>query len=208
MQRGNPEMQRRCQEVIDRCWALGPMPTPSSRSTTERYALAIGPERLAEFGALCRRERCPFAVLGEASDDGRLLVTDAHFGNAAIDLPLDVVLGRPPRMVRDVKRERVARAPLDLAGVTIADGRAARAGIRHHRRQAGPDGQRGRGQAPGAAHGAQCVEPGANTGSDAADALALAICHASAGRLAELGVPSRGASRGAARRSWDVRRAR
>jgi phosphoribosylformylglycinamidine synthase len=166
VQRGNPEMQRRCQEVIDRCWALGeanpilsihdvgaggisnalpeivhsagrgahvdlravPSDDPGMspleiwcNEAQERYTLAIAPERLSEFEALCRRERCPFAVLGEASDDGRLLVTDAHFGSAPIDLPLDVVLGRPPRMVRDVKRERVAHTPLDLEGVTIAD---------------------------------------------------------------------------------------
>jgi phosphoribosylformylglycinamidine synthase len=166
VQRGNPEMQRRCQEVIDRCWALGdrnpilsihdvgaggisnalpelvhgagrgarlelravPNADPGMspleiwcNEAQERYALAVAPERLAELEALCRRERCPYAVLGVASDDGRLLVTDAAFGNAPIDLPLDVVLGRPPRMVRDVKRERVARAPLDLANATLPD---------------------------------------------------------------------------------------
>jgi phosphoribosylformylglycinamidine synthase len=166
VQRGNPEMQRRCQEVIDRCWALGdanpilsihdvgaggisnalpeivhdagrgaqlelravPNDDPGMspleiwcNEAQERYTLAIAPGRLAEFEALCRRERCPFAVLGTATDDGRLVVTDRHFGNAPIDLPLDVVLGRPPRMVRDVKRERVTRAPLDLEDVTIAD---------------------------------------------------------------------------------------
>jgi phosphoribosylformylglycinamidine synthase len=166
VQRGNPEMQRRCQEVIDRCWALGdanpilsihdvgaggisnavpeivhdagrgahialravPNDDPGMspleiwcNEAQERYTLAISPERLPEFEALCRRERCPFAVLGEASDDGRLVVTDAHFDNSPIDLPLDVVLGRPPRMVRDVKRERITRTPLDLEGVTLAD---------------------------------------------------------------------------------------
>ena len=166
VQRGNPEMQRRCQEVIDRCWALGDrnpilsihdvgaggisnaLPelvhaagrgarlelraVPNDdlgmspleiwcNEAQERYALAIAPERLGELEALCRRERCPYALLGEATDDGRLLVSDAWFGNAPIDLPLDVVLGRPPRMVRDVKHERVAHRPLDLAGVTLPD---------------------------------------------------------------------------------------
>jgi phosphoribosylformylglycinamidine synthase len=166
VQRGNPEMQRRCQEVIDRCWALGDrnpilsihdvgaggisnaLPelvhaagrgarlelraVPNDdlgmspleiwcNEAQERYALAIAPERLGELEALCRRERCPHAVLGEATDDGRLLVRDAWFGNAPIDLPLDVVLGRPPRMVRDVKHERVAHRPLDLSNVTLQD---------------------------------------------------------------------------------------
>jgi len=166
VQRGNAEMQRRCQEVIDRCWALGarnpilsihdvgaggisnalpelvhasgrgarlelravPNDDPGMsplelwcNEAQERYALAIEPERLGELEALCRRERCPYAVLGVATDDGHLLVTDARFGNAPIDLPLDIVLGRPPRMVRDVKHERVTHQPLDLSGVTLAD---------------------------------------------------------------------------------------
>jgi phosphoribosylformylglycinamidine synthase len=166
VQRGNPEMQRRCQEVIDRCWALGdenpilsihdvgaggisnalpelvhasgrgarlelravPNDDPGMspleiwcNEAQERYVLAVAPERLPELEALCRRERCPYAVLGIATDDGQLVVTDAAFGNAPIDLPLDVVLGRPPRMVRDAKRERAPRPPLDLARVTLAD---------------------------------------------------------------------------------------
>jgi phosphoribosylformylglycinamidine synthase len=166
VQRGNAEMQRRCQEVIDRCWALGarnpilsihdvgaggisnalpelvhasgrgarlelravPNDDPGMsplelwcNEAQERYALAVAPERLGDLEALCRRERCPYAVLGVATDDGRLLVTDAEFGNAPIDLPLDVVLGRPPRMVRDVKHERVTHRPLDLSDVALAD---------------------------------------------------------------------------------------
>jgi phosphoribosylformylglycinamidine synthase len=166
VQRGNPEMQRRCQEVIDRCWALGernpilsihdvgagglsnalpelvhasgrgarlelraiPSDDPGMspleiwcNEAQERYVLAVAAERVAELEALCRRERCPFAVLGEATADGRLLVSDAHFRNAPIDLPLEVVLGRPPRMLRDVKHERAARAPLDLSAATLRD---------------------------------------------------------------------------------------
>jgi phosphoribosylformylglycinamidine synthase len=166
VQRGNPEMQRRAQEVIDRCCALGddspilsihdvgagglsnalpelvhasgrgarlelravpngdPGMSPLEiwcNEAQERYALAVAADRLAELEAICRRERCPYAVLGDVTDDGRLVVTDERFGISPIDLPLDVVLGRPPRMVRDVKHEPVRRAPLDLAGVTLRD---------------------------------------------------------------------------------------
>jgi len=166
VQRGNPEMQRRCQEVIDRCCALGerspilsihdvgagglsnalpelvfasgrgarlelravPNDDPGMspleiwcNEAQERYTLAVAADRLAELEAICRRERCPYAVVGEATADGRLTVSDARFGNAPIDLPLDIVLGRPPRMVRDVKHERARRAPLDLSAVTVQD---------------------------------------------------------------------------------------
>jgi phosphoribosylformylglycinamidine synthase len=147
VQRGNPEIQRRCQEVIDRCWQLGqdnpivsihdvgagglsnafpelvndagrgaifdlrkvpledagmtPMQIWSNESQ-ERYVLAILPEHLSRFTALAERERCPFAVVGTATDDGKLKVRDDHFGNDPVDMPLDVLLGKPPRMTRDV----------------------------------------------------------------------------------------------------------
>ncbi len=145
VQRGNPEMQRRCQEVIDRCWAMGdenpilsihdvgagglsnalpelvhasgrgahfelrriPSDDPGMsplelwcNEAQERYVLALEPGGLARFEELCRRERCPVAIVGHATEDGRLLVRDRHFGSAPIDLPLSVVLGRAPRMVR------------------------------------------------------------------------------------------------------------
>jgi phosphoribosylformylglycinamidine synthase len=166
VQRGNAEMQRRCQEVIDACSARGaespilsihdvgagglsnalpelvfassrgarfelraipndePGMTPLElwcNESQERYVLAVAAERLAELEALCARERCPYAVLGEATADGVLRVHDAHFGNHPIDLPLAVVLGKPPRMVRDAKRERVARRPFDPRGIELAD---------------------------------------------------------------------------------------
>jgi len=166
VQRGNPEMQRRCQEVIDRCTALGdaspilsihdvgagglsnalpelvfacgrgarldlravPNDDPGMspleiwcNEAQERYALAVAADRLAALEAICRRERCPYAVVGEATADGRLTVSDPRFGNAPIDLPLELVLGRPPRMVRDVKHQRVRRAPLDLSGVALRE---------------------------------------------------------------------------------------
>ena len=148
MQRDNAEMQRRCQEVIDRAWQLGdenpivsihdvgagglsnalpelvndsgrgarfelrkiPNDEPSMsplelwcNESQERYVLAISPENLARFEALCARERCPYAVLGHATDDGVLTVDDAHFGNQPIALPLQVLLGKPPKMTRDVE---------------------------------------------------------------------------------------------------------
>jgi phosphoribosylformylglycinamidine synthase len=140
VQRGNPEMQRRAQEVIDRCWQMGednpvlaihdvgagglsnalpelahdagcgaifdlravqieaPGMSPReiwSNEAQERYVLAVAPARLDEFRAMCERERCPFAVLGVATKDGHLAVTDAHFNNRPVDMPLEVLLGKP-----------------------------------------------------------------------------------------------------------------
>ena len=147
VQRGNPEMERRCQEVIDRCWAMGednpilsihdvgagglsnavpelvndsgrggrfelraipndePGMSPMQiwcNESQERYVLAIAPQRLDEFQALCERERCPCEVLGEATEERRLLLGDGHFDNTPIDLPLSLLLGKPPKMLRDV----------------------------------------------------------------------------------------------------------
>jgi phosphoribosylformylglycinamidine synthase len=166
VQRANPEMQRRCQEVIDRCWELGeanpiasihdvgagglsnavpeilhdsdrggqlelravPSDDPGMsplevwcNESQERYVLAVREPDLPRFAALCARERAPYAVLGEASGDGRLVVRDRHFADAPIDLPLEVIFGRPPRMQRDTTHVRAARSPLALAGVDLAD---------------------------------------------------------------------------------------
>ena len=166
VQRGNPEMERRAQEVIDRCWQLGEanpilsihdvgagglsnaLPelvhgggrggrfelraVPSEESgmspreiwcneAQERYVLAIPPARLAEFRTLCERERCPFAVLGEATEDNHLLVADSHFQNAPVDVSLDVILGKPPKMTRDVTHRAAALAPLVLDGIDLKD---------------------------------------------------------------------------------------
>ena len=149
VQRGNPEIQRRAQEVIDRCTALGadnpillvhdvgagglsnavpeavahshrggrvdlravPNDEPGMspleiwcNEAQERYVLAIDPQRLEAFEALCRRERCPYAVIGQTTDDGVLRVSDAHFGNDPVDMPIDVLLGKPPRMLREATR--------------------------------------------------------------------------------------------------------
>jgi phosphoribosylformylglycinamidine synthase len=159
-------MQRRCQEVIDRCWALGdgnpivsihdvgagglsnalpelvhdsrrgarfqlrdiPSDEPSMspleiwcNEAQERYVLAIAADALPAFQALCRRERAPFAVLGQATDDGRLVVDDAQLGQRPIDLPLEVLLGKPPRMVRDVRRVDAPRLPFDTSQLAVAE---------------------------------------------------------------------------------------
>ncbi|HKZ73512.1 MAG TPA: phosphoribosylformylglycinamidine synthase [Steroidobacteraceae bacterium] len=167
VQRGNAEVQRRAQEVIDRCWARGAdnpillihdvgagglsnavpeaiahsnrggridlraIPTAESGMTPleiwcneaqERYVLAIGADRLAAFEALCERERCPFAVIGEIDATGRLVVDDALFGVKPVDMPLDVLLGKPPRMTRDVKSAPPRRTEdLDLRRVELRE---------------------------------------------------------------------------------------
>ncbi|NND59705.1 MAG: phosphoribosylformylglycinamidine synthase, partial [Gammaproteobacteria bacterium] len=71
----------------------------------ERYVLAIAPGSLDEFAALCERERCLFAVIGKTTEEPRLLVHDRHFGNDPIDMPMQTLLGNPPRMHRDVSRQ-------------------------------------------------------------------------------------------------------
>jgi len=164
VQRGNPEMERRCQEVIDRCWAAGddnpvvsihdvgagglsnalpelvhdsgrgaqfelrkvPNDEPGMapheiwcNESQERYVLAIDPAKLSTFEAWCARERCPYAVLGEATEEGQLVVSDQLFENKAIDMPLDVLLGKPPRMQRSVRRVGSSPEPFDAASVDI-----------------------------------------------------------------------------------------
>jgi phosphoribosylformylglycinamidine synthase len=166
VQRDNAEMQRRCQEVIDRCWALGaqspilsihdvgagglsnalpelvhesrrgahfllrriPSEEPGMspleiwcNEAQERYVLAVDKERLAHFEALCARERCPYAVLGNATDDGKLAVDDQHFRNRPIDMPLEVLLGKPPRMTRNATRVPAQGTPFDVAGVELRE---------------------------------------------------------------------------------------
>ncbi|MFO0581675.1 MAG: phosphoribosylformylglycinamidine synthase [Anaeromyxobacter sp.] len=165
VQRENAEMQRRCQEVIDRCWALGdhnpivsihdvgagglsnalpelvhdsdrgavfelrkvPSDEPGlsplelwCNEAQERYVLAIAPEALARFEALCARERCPYAVVGRATEEGRLVLEDELLEDRPIDMPLQVLLGKPPRMHREARREAPPAAPLRLEGVTPA----------------------------------------------------------------------------------------
>ena len=166
VQRGNAEMQRRAQEVIDRCWQLGaanpvlsihdvgagglsnalpelvhgadrgaridlralpneePGMTPRElwcNEAQERFVLAVAPERIAEFRALCERERCPFAIVGVTTADGRLVVEDPRFGNTPVAMELSVLLGKPPRMTRDVRRVRPHPAPLALRDVSLEE---------------------------------------------------------------------------------------
>jgi phosphoribosylformylglycinamidine synthase len=166
VQRGNPEIQRRCQEVIDACWQQGegnpilsihdvgagglsnampeladsahlgahfelrevhieePGMSPReiwSNESQERYVLAVAPERLADFRAICERERCPFAVLGTATADGHLTVTDRHFGNKPVDMEMQVLLGKPPKMTREVSRRAVHLPPFDLTDIELAE---------------------------------------------------------------------------------------
>jgi len=147
VQRGNPEMQRRAQEVIDRCWQLGdgnpivsihdigagglsnalpelvndakrggrfqlrairneePGMSPMQiwcNEAQERYVLAVKPEDFPQFEAICQRERCLYAVVGEATAETRLLLEDSYFNNKPIDMDLSVLLGKPPKMTRNV----------------------------------------------------------------------------------------------------------
>jgi len=166
VQRGNAEIQRRAQEVIDRCWGLGqdnpilsihdvgagglsnalpelahgagrgarvdlrsvpseePGMTPRevwSNEAQERYVLAIAPARLAQFRALAERERCPFAVLGIATDDGRLEVRDTLFGTTPVDMALATLLGKPPRLTREAARVRPKLRPFHAHGIELAE---------------------------------------------------------------------------------------
>ena len=166
VQRGNAEMERRAQEVIDRCWQLGagnpilsihdvgagglsnalpelihgggaggaidlraipseePGMTPREiwcNEAQERYVLAFAPASLERFRAICERERCPFAVVGRASANERLVVDDAYFRNVPVDVPLEVILGKPPKMSRDVSRLARPLPALDLRGIAVRD---------------------------------------------------------------------------------------
>ncbi len=164
VQRGNPEMERRCQEVIDRCWQRGahnpivsihdvgagglsnavpeivndsgrggrfelrtiPSDEPGMspleiwcNEAQERYVLAIHPEQLDEFEAICARERCPYAVIGEATAEQELILADGLFDNTPIDLPLELLFGKPPRMLREVHHQTFHKPELNLAGIDL-----------------------------------------------------------------------------------------
>ena len=164
VQRANPEMERRCQEVIDRCWQRGddnpilfvhdvgagglsnalpelvhdggcggdfelrevPSDDPGMapmeiwcNESQERYVMAVARERLGAFEALCRRERCPYAVVGEATADQRLRLGDRHFEANPIDMPMSLLFGKPPRMHREVTSVPSVPQPLRLEGVSV-----------------------------------------------------------------------------------------
>jgi len=186
VQRGNPEIERRAQEVINHCWAQGknnpilaihdvgagglsnafpeltndagrgarfdlravPLEASGlapkeiwSNESQERYVMAIAPESLEQFKAFCERERCPFAVVGVATEERHLTVANEdatlahHFSaptggsephavgsmGAAVNMPMNVLLGKPPKMHRDVTRVERTSAPMDLTGVSLQE---------------------------------------------------------------------------------------
>ncbi|MGV7960610.1 phosphoribosylformylglycinamidine synthase [Photorhabdus tasmaniensis] len=166
VQRDNPEMERRCQEVIDRCWQLGEnnpilfihdvgagglsnaMPELVSdggrggrfelrkilndepgmsplevwcNESQERYVLAVAPEQLPLFEEICRRERAPYTVIGEATEERHLLLNDEHFDNQPIDMPLDVLLGKTPKMLRNVSTLKASGENLERRDINLAE---------------------------------------------------------------------------------------
>ncbi len=166
VQRANPEMERRCQEVIDRCWMRGndnpiafihdvgagglsnalpelvhdadrggsfelravpnddPGMSPMEiwcNESQERYVMAIHAARIEEFQQICERERCPYAIVGEAVEDERLLLGDAHFDNNPIDMPMPLLFGNSPRMLREVNRRPFAKQPVAAAQIDAGE---------------------------------------------------------------------------------------
>ncbi len=166
VQRGNPEMERRCQEVLDRCWQMGdanpilfihdigagglsnavpelvddagrggwidlravhnmePGMSPMQvwcNESQERYMLAIGPESRELFTALCERERCLFAVLGHATEKRDLVVNDPQFDNQPANLSLDILLGKAPKLTRDVSHKAAMSVALDVSSINIKE---------------------------------------------------------------------------------------
>ena len=166
VQRGNPELERRAQEVIDRCWQLGdknpilsihdvgaggisnafpelvndggagaifqlravhneePGMSPRelwSNEAQERYVMAVAKEDLPLFEEICARERCPFAVVGYATAEQHLTVEDSHFANKPVDMDLSVLLGKPPKMTRDVQHVQRALPAFNVSQIDVTD---------------------------------------------------------------------------------------
>ncbi|MEH6358167.1 MAG: phosphoribosylformylglycinamidine synthase [Pseudomonadales bacterium] len=166
VQRENPEMERRCQEVIDQCWQLGdenpiafihdigagglsnafpelvsdcgkggrmqlrnvPNDEPGMspleiwcNESQERYSLAVKPEDWDRFEAICQRERCLYADIGVATEEQDVVVEDSHFGNKAVDMSLNVLLGKPPKMQRSFERTTFDKAEFDTSAIDLAD---------------------------------------------------------------------------------------
>ncbi|NOU52363.1 phosphoribosylformylglycinamidine synthase [Pseudoalteromonas sp. JBTF-M23] len=164
VQRENPEMERRCQEVIDKCWQLGdenpiafihdvgagglsnafpelvddggrggkfqlrniPNDEPGMapheiwcNESQERYVLAVAAEDFARFEEICKRERAQYAVIGEATEERHLTVADSHFDNNPVDLPLDVLLGKAPKMHRDVESKQAQGQALETDSINV-----------------------------------------------------------------------------------------
>jgi phosphoribosylformylglycinamidine synthase len=179
VQRGNPEIERRAQEVVNHCWSLGPEENPIlaihdvgagglsnafpelvdgaglgarfdlsavpveesglapkevwCNESQERYVVALAPASLDRFAALCARERCPFAVVGVARDDGQLVLApgpvDDERDLRPVDMPMEVLLGKPPRMTRDVRHVTWEGDDLDVGALDVRD--CAYAVLRH-----------------------------------------------------------------------------
>ncbi len=166
VQRGNPEMERRAQEVINSCWQMGadnpiisihdvgagglsnafpeitndakrgaifdlrkvPLEESGmapkeiwSNESQERYVLAIAPKDLAMFSAICERERCLFAAVGVATEERQLKVIDPALGNSPVDMPMEVLLGKPPKMLREVNHVHTDFPALDLTGMDLEE---------------------------------------------------------------------------------------
>ena len=166
VQRGNPEIERRVQEVIDQCVQLGeynpiisihdvgagglsnalpelvndsgrggrfelrmipndePGMSPMEiwcNEAQERYVLAVSSENLEAFSEICRRERCPFAVVGEATKEQELIVGDGYFDNTPINMPMDVLLGKPPKMRREVKHQPFVKQDFSTGDIDITE---------------------------------------------------------------------------------------
>jgi phosphoribosylformylglycinamidine synthase len=164
VQRGNPEMERRCQEVIDSCTSLAlespirsihdvgagglsnampellddaglggilelrqlqidtksmsPMEIWCNESQ-ERYVLSIKPEKLEVFENLCKRERCPFAVLGQATNKKQLQVTDRYFKNSPVDIPMELLLGKTPKTKKVLTSSNYELDEIDVSQVVL-----------------------------------------------------------------------------------------
>ena len=166
VQRDNPELERRCQEVIDQCWQLGdenpiafihdvgagglsnafpelvkdgdrggnfelrnvnndePGMSPLAiwcNEAQERYVMAVPPADLERFEAICQRERCPYAVVGEAVEEMHLTLGDTHFENKPVDLPMSVLFGKPPKMHRSVQRKTYEVQNFDTTGIDLKE---------------------------------------------------------------------------------------
>ena len=166
VQRENPEMERRCQEVIDKCWQLGdknpiqfihdvgagglsnafpelvsdggrggvfelrnvPNDEPGMspleiwcNESQERYVLSVAPENLALFESICERERAQYAVVGKATREQHLTLSDAKFGNKPIDMPLEVLLGKAPKMSKDVVSNSAKGDVFETAEIVLTE---------------------------------------------------------------------------------------
>ncbi len=166
VQRQNPEIERRCQEVIDQCWQLGernpiafihdvgaggfsnafpelakdggcganfelrkihndePGMSPLEiwcNEAQERYVMAIMPADLARFEAICQRERCPYAVVGEATAEHHIVLNDTHFDTKPVDLPMSVLFGKPPKMHRTAETREYQTEVFSTQGLSFYD---------------------------------------------------------------------------------------